>query len=162
MFVRKSQIKRKAIALLAIQEQARRGLAKKLCLRFFAPGDAELVEAVLDELENQKYLSDERYAIARLHTRSLRYGDRRLREELRHKGLDSELIDNAMGTIEKSELERARAVWTRKFGASPQDRKEHARQVRFLASRGFSFSVIEQVIKNCDESTNSEDWTNYE
>ena len=39
------------------------------------------------------------------------------------------------------ELEKARALWSRKYSAAPTDQREWARQARFLQSRGFSCAV---------------------
>ncbi len=53
-----------------------------------------------------------------------------------------------MEEFEESEFERAKTLWERKFGEVPEDqKKERARQFRFLASRGFSFKTINQIIK---------------
>ncbi|MEW5881762.1 MAG: RecX family transcriptional regulator, partial [Pseudomonadota bacterium] len=46
-----------------------------------------------------------------------------------------------------SELSRAREVWRKRFGTPPRDDAERAKQLRFLASRGFSTDVILQVVR---------------
>jgi regulatory protein len=46
------------------------------------------------------------------------------------------------------ELERARAVWAKKFSAAPADAREWARQARFLQSRGFSTEIIRKLLKH--------------
>jgi regulatory protein len=48
--------------------------------------------------------------------------------------------------LRSSELDRARAVWQGRFGAVPADARERARQMRFLAGRGFSAEVIRSVV----------------
>lgn len=47
---------------------------------------------------------------------------------------------------EESEYDRALVLWKRKFGEPPEDYKERAKQIRFLASRGFTFKTIEKVL----------------
>ena len=59
---RRKQILYKAVAALARRERSRLGLYKKLSETFNEEGDKELINSVLDELVNKKYLSDERYA----------------------------------------------------------------------------------------------------
>ena len=52
-----------------------------------------------------------------------------------------------MPELKESELEAAREVWNKKFGVTPQDEKEKAKQVRFLQSRGFGLEVVFQVLR---------------
>ncbi|MEE8207938.1 MAG: RecX family transcriptional regulator, partial [Nitrosomonadaceae bacterium] len=49
------------------------------------------------------------------------------------------------------ELETARTVWRKKFGAMPINAKERAKQIRFLMSRGFTPEIIRQVLQSQDE-----------
>jgi len=52
-----------------------------------------------------------------------------------------------MATLKATELERAQAVWQKKFGALPTNALEAARQMRFLATRGFGADVIRRAVK---------------
>ena len=75
-------------------------------------------------------------------------GAAKLKQTLREKGADDETIAAAMESAElPAELERARAIWQRKFRVAPGDQREWARQARFLQSRGFSSDVIRRVLK---------------
>jgi regulatory protein len=42
-------------------------------------------------------------------------------------------------------------VWQKRFGQEPADAAERLRQMRFLASRGFSHEVIRRVLRFDDE-----------
>ena len=55
--------------------------------------------------------------------------------------------------LKDTELQRAQAVWQKRFGqtAPASDPKDYARQVRFLAGRGFSHEVIRRVLKGIPE-----------
>ena len=143
-------IMRKAVALLALRERSRAELVQKLS-DFFSGTDSALIESVLDELESKKYLSDERFARVRLMLRSSRYGDRRLRDELRQSGISESSIDSAFEDLKETEYERAKVLWDRKFGEVAKDPKEKAKQFRFLASRGFSFRVINRILENQED-----------
>jgi regulatory protein len=70
----------------------------------------------------------------------------RLRQELLAKGVDAERVTAAMLGLRGTELDRAREVWRRRFGALPASPQEHARHARFLAARGFGAEVIQQVL----------------
>jgi regulatory protein len=63
------------------------------------------------------------------------------------KGLDPQAISEAMSALQGSELERARAIWARKFREPSQELKEQARQMRFLLARGFSPEVAKKVTR---------------
>ena len=108
------------------------------------------VEAVLDDLAKRNWLSDERAAEQLVNHRRSRFGTQRIAHELRQKGIAENLIEDALPQLEKTELEAAREVWQKKFGAGPQDAKEKARQVRFLQSRGFALDVIFKVLQMKD------------
>lgn len=114
-----------------------------------APIEAE-VDALLDWLEAHNHLSSARFAESRVHVRSARYGNLRIHQELaRH---DIDLAADAVEALRATELARARAVWARKFGASPPgDAAARARQMRFLAGRGFSADVIRRVVKDAGD-----------
>lgn len=148
---RRSLILRKAVALLALRERSVKGLSAKLRESFDEAGDTELIESVLEELKSRNYQSDERFARTRIMVRGSRYGDRRIRDELRREGLDQESIDAAFEESGSSEVERAYLLWERKFGEVAADPREKARQFRYLASRGFSFRTIEKVMRGNPE-----------
>ena len=114
----------------------------------------ENLDALLDDLTARGWLSDARAATQLLHAKRSRFGTQRIARELRQKGIAEELIGDALPGLKESELDAARSVWQKKFGALPHDEKEKARQVRFLQSRGFGFDVIFQVLR---QSTSSED-----
>jgi regulatory protein len=107
------------------------------------------VERVLDELEAARHLSDARFAETRIHARAKRQGTARIRQELARHGV--ELDPETARQLRETELERARAVWQRKYGGSPpSDPAERARQMRFLVARGFAAEVVRRVVGGRD------------
>jgi len=136
------EVRSKAIALLARREHSRMELHRKL-LR--AGCDGEIVGPVLDALESQKLLSDQRFAEGLARVRGVRYGSRRVADDLRRTGVGAEAAALVHG-LQASDDERAREVWTRKFGAAPADAAARAKQMRFLLARGFPTDVIYRVV----------------
>lgn len=110
-----------------------------------APSESD-VNALLDDLERRKMLSDHRYAEMRTRLRSPRYGDSRLRQELAQKGIDRDTIANVLSE-QPDEFTRCHALWLRKFGQPPCDMNERMKQTRHLASRGFTMRIIQQVLR---------------
>lgn len=135
---------------LSRREYSRDELSRKLMYSLVEGETPDDVTDVIAELEKRGYLSNERYAAGRVRTRSVRYGNRRLAAELKLQGVESEAIAEALSEAEP-EIDRARAVWERKFGDPPEDYKEKCRQVRFLAARGFSFDVINRVLSEAGD-----------
>jgi len=136
----------RAVALLARREHSRDELARKLLRRLEAGQDPAEVEAVLDELQRRDLLSERRYADAIVRTRAARYGNARLAQDLKARGVPADTMTSALAALGDSELQRARTVWARRFGAVPTDLQERARQTRFLERRGFSAAVIRRVL----------------
>jgi len=136
-------LRERALRLLARREHSRAELAGKL--RTYASPQEDL-EALLEDLSRRRLLSDERYAESRAHALSRKYGAARIAHELRAKGLDKELAEQASGAARATEVDRAREVWRRKFRVAPRTREERAKQMRFLQSRGFSFDAIRAVV----------------
>ncbi len=114
--------------------------------------EGEDVDEVLDELTARNWLSDTRAAEQMLSQRRSRFGVQRIVHELRQKGIGDDLIAEALPQLKETELDAAREVWLKKFGTLPQDRKEKAKQARFLQSRGFSLGTILNVLQAADES----------
>jgi regulatory protein len=79
-----------------------------------------------------------------VHARFARFGNRRIEMELRQHGLapDPDLRQQLRAT----ELARALEVWRKKFGRPATDAAGRARQMRFLAARGFSAEVVHKVV----------------
>jgi regulatory protein len=134
----------RSLQYLARREHSRAELNTKL-LPHVQPTDN--LDALLDDLEKRKWLSDERVADNWVQHRRSRFGSQRIIHELRQKGIAENLISAALPELKQSELSAARAVWQKKFTSPPQDAKEKARQMRFLQSRGFGFEIISKVLQ---------------
>lgn len=137
-------LRNRALDALARREHSRHELARKLAL--YAENPDQLND-LLDDLQARGWLSDARYAAQMANARQNRYGSRKIAFELREKGVDESLINAALDSLQGTELERARAVWQKKFGQAPASEQEKAKQIRFLQSRGFGWEVIGRVLK---------------
>jgi regulatory protein len=141
-----------AVALLARREYSRAELRGKLRRRL---GDeagpaaaAAQVEKILDELQAKGLLSEARFAAVLTRTKAHRFGAARIRHEMRQHDLPDEIVRPAIEKLEATEEERARELWRRRFGRPPIDASERARQMRFLAQRGFSTAVVLRVVRS--------------
>lgn len=144
-------LKGRALRLLAAREQSRGELEKKLKSHEETPGQ---LAVVLDDLQAKDFISEARVVESVINRRQAKLGASRIRQELFSKGIDKEAVIEAMVGLKATELDRARELWQRKFGAKsdcqPSDRAvdkaAKAKQMRFLAARGFSGDVIRRVM----------------
>ena len=140
-----TSLRARALRLLARREHSRLELERKL-----APHaqDPEELRSLLDDLARRGWLSERRVVEQVIHTRRGKFGSRRIRQDLLDKGVAEELVAEALPQLKESEVEAARKVWRRKFGAPPRNRNERARQVRFMQGRGFALDMILKIIKS--------------
>lgn len=139
------ELRERAMRLLARREHSRAELARKLGQAGF---DACDIQPLLDEFEEKRWLSDRRFAESYVADHRARAGAVKLAFDLRQRGVADDIIEAVLSDNRDSELERAQAVWQKKFGSAPADMTEKARQMRFLQSRGFGAEVIRRVINN--------------
>jgi regulatory protein len=136
-------LKGRALRLLSGREHSRLELERKLASREEEPGQ---LRRVLDDLQAKGFIDHRRVADSLVHRRGAKLGAARIRQELQSKGLDAELVAQAVGSLRATELQRARAVWRRKFERPPAGAAERGKQSRFLTARGFSPEVVRRVL----------------
>lgn len=137
-------LKGRALRLLGQREHSRLELERKLRVHETEPG--ELARA-LDELQVKGFINEQRVLESVVFRRAPRLGAQRVRQELQAKGLAPEAISRAVAELQGTEVERAREVWRRKFRETAEDPQTRAKQMRFLASRGFGAEAIRRVVK---------------
>ncbi|MBD2858482.1 regulatory protein RecX [Spongiibacter sp. KMU-158] len=151
------EIRRKAMDLLALREHSAKELKDKL-LRKFESGDE--ITVVIAQLQEDGLQSDARFAEAFCRQRvASGYGPLRIKMELAQRGVDQSLGDAYFQQHPEDWFERCEQVRLKKFGDWPkpqaeertleglkQAQKEKARQQRFLYSRGFPPSIINEIL----------------
>ncbi len=157
-----------AIYSLAMREHSRQEIYNKLRRKAFSE-DVDL-EKLLDELEQNNYLNEQRFAESFVRSRILRgQGPHKIASDLRRRGIAGSKITAAMKAVmqENDFNWRSLAIeqLEKKYGAAKvfageageaengaessnaaMDSKEKARRMRFLASRGFDGEVIRAVV----------------
>lgn len=149
----KLSLKGRALKLLAQREHSRLELQRKLAAHV---QEGEDLPAILDELETRGFISEQRVVASVIHSKASRFGTARLVQELRSKGLDDEAVREAGEQLRDTELQRATDLWRKRFGTPPADLKEKAKQLRFMASRGFSSAVASRVLREAPYSDGDE------
>jgi regulatory protein len=136
-------LKGRALRLLSGREHSRVELERKLARFEEEPG---ALKRSLDELQAKGFISEQRVIESVLHRRATKLGTARVRHELQGKGLDPQAVAQAIAQLQLSEHERALAVWRKKFGVAPASATQAAKQMRFLAARGFGADAIRSVV----------------
>ena len=133
--------------MLARREHSARELAIKLAARGYA---AEDVAETLAALAAKSLLSDARFCETYTDHRIAKgYGPLRIQHELKQRGVDAELIEQALGQLEVDWQQRLAEVRRGKFGSKlPAGFPEQARQGRFLQQRGFSTESIRRLFRS--------------
>jgi regulatory protein len=149
-------LKGRALKYLAAREHSRVELMRKLAPHAESP---EQISLVLDEFEAKGLLSAQRFADSMLHRKAARFGAARLQAELAQHQMPADIARQATQTLRETEFERAHALWLRRYGHTPQTPEDKARQMRFLAGRGFSSEVIRRVVRGQSPNGGSDDCT---
>ena len=141
------RVQNSAMRLLARREHSRAELRGKLIGRGFENG---LVEELLQGLEDQDLLSDERFANTLIASRAeTGYGPNRISLELRNRGVSEELTCESLAKAEVDWEQRVTDQVARKFGSDPaQTFPEWARRAKYLERRGFGQDAIRLAIGN--------------
>ena len=130
-------LRERALGYLTRREYSRLELKLKLQAHVV---DEDL-DGLLDDFQQRGWLSEARYVEQMVHARQAKFGSLKVAHELRAHGIDEELVDQAVATLQRDEKERAGKLWQKKFGKVAQSREEWAKQARFLQSRGFGTDI---------------------
>lgn len=147
-------LKARAVGYLSRREHSRAELARKLAPHAESP---EQLEQLLDALERENWLSNQRFADSLVHRRGARYGAARVMQEAKTHKLGSEQLGELQERLRATETERAREVWRKRFGVPPETPEARAKQIRFMVARGFSRAVVSKIIQGADEAYGDDD-----
>ena len=146
-------LRKKAMDLLARREHAVGELQRKLQAHVDGRAkaknlDASIIGDVLEKLQNEGLVSDERFTEAFVRYRCNNgYGPQRIQAELRERGVSEKIAGICLDFGDPQWFERALSVRNKRFGDDkPKDFKERARQARFLQYRGFTTDQARQVL----------------
>lgn len=149
-------LKGRALRYLAAREHSRAELERKLRPHEETPGQ---LAQVLDDLQAKDFISEPRLVESVLHRGASRLGALRIRQDLQAKGVSAAAVAEAVAGLQSSEMARAHDIWQKRFKTVAQEPRERARQMRFLAARGFGGEVVRRVVTGGarpDEDENQE------
>ena len=129
-----AQVRDRAWMLLARREHSVEELRQKLVQRGF---ESQAVDSVLADLKERGDISDVRFAETMIsHRAKSGYGPAYIRQELRKKGITSDLVASALDSADICWREIATLKYTARFaGESILDYKEWTRRASYLKRR---------------------------
>lgn len=125
---------------------------RRLMRQRVEPGERgeSAVSAVIARLKEHGYLNDAAFAetYARLRQENQKFGARRVRQDLRQKGVGADLVAKTIetGYAHTNEEALAREHLERTRIGKPENEKETARVMRRLVAAGFSTGVIYKIL----------------
>lgn len=148
---RRQALKNKAIYLLARREHSRHELNRKLIQKGFFAKD---IPDVLDELENEGLLNEQRFIGCFIRSRRARgFGPLKICAELREHGINRDLWQSNEEWREELWQNSATILCAKRFGfVAERTPEEIMRQSRYLQQRGFTSSQIKIAL--------SQNWDN--
>lgn len=121
--------------LLSKREYSELELRRKLKLKEYQPDE---IDEAIERAKAHNWQSDARFCSVYLRYRALQgYGPRRLRQELRQKGIKDSLITHSLDECEVDWFELAERIFEKKRPAV-WDLKAKQKMWRYMVSHGFS------------------------
>ena len=113
--------------------------------------DPALVPLVLARLEERGYLNDSNFAAAWVENRNVSKGisSKKLRLELRQKGIDQSVIDAVLDDSSRNDVDELRKVIERKASKYPDQQK----LIQYLLRQGFNYSDIVDELSSIESSS---------
>jgi regulatory protein len=138
----------KCLRLLRVRGRSAAELRERLRSTGFS---GKVIEKVVPELAAVGLVDDAEFARSWVASRQAAggAGRRKLRWELRRKGVAEELITRAVeqAASDEAELAQALSLARRRLKEGRQDRKSLARLRRLLLGRGFEFDTVDAVMQ---------------
>jgi regulatory protein len=129
---------------------------RRLMQKRVEPGERgeEIISTVVARLKEYGYLNDQSFAetYARLRQENEKLGQRRVKQDLKQKGVNDTLIAETLNAryAQTNEEALAREYLDRKRIKKPETPKETARVMRRLVTAGFSTTTIYKILRQWD------------
>jgi len=140
-----AKIRLTAMNFLSFREHSCHELTEKLMMKF---DQSKLISQVVNQLVSENLQSDKRFADAFVRSRIARgQGEVRIRMELRERGIELELANQAIDGCDIDWFNLALEIVKNKYGEEfVVDNREKAKRMRFLQYRGFTYDQISYAL----------------
>ena len=137
----------KALRLLGVRAYAEKELLKRLMQTFPESASRRAIEKV----RSYGYLNDEEFAAeyARHLYENKKYDLRRIKTELKIKGISDEIVSNTLKTLDNEPVKRIIVMLRSKYDSGFISEKEERRFINKLMRMGYSFGDIKSAFSEC-------------
>lgn len=141
----------KAIKLLGFSARTEKELVKRLSADY----SPEICEKVIEMLKKYGYINDAAFTASYINDsfKIKGWGSRRIKAELKIKGIAEEEISAALDNAQLDEESKACELLSKRLkGCTSPDYRERAKHYRYLVSRGFSYQVINEAFSRLTDN----------
>lgn len=153
--------KKRALYLLGTKQYCYNELYKKLKQTY----NEDAARSAADSMRDYGYVNDEEYApkLADYLIHTKRYGLRKAKYEMLHRGLSAELVENTLAEFSDEEIyEEITELLERKYYNKIADYDDRRRTIAALARRGYDYNsvkhCIEQLLEDYEDYEENEDF----
>lgn len=142
-----------AVSMLACRPCSKGEISRNLDQHHYTN---EVIELVIYKLEKENLLDDQDFSELWVQNRIGKYGVRRIRQELRHKGIPEETADEALSRVsDEQQLKNATVLaekaWLKtKSGEDP--RKSRQKIIASLVRKGYSWDIATQAVDSASQT----------
>jgi regulatory protein len=134
----------KALGFLSATRKTEREVRAYLTKRGYLP---EVSDYVVEKLQEYGFINDEEYAEAYTESAAKRKGCRRIRMELKNKGLSDGAIEGALSGLDsEKELETAKSILEKYMRGKALDRETLQKAYRYLLGKGFDYETAKAAL----------------
>lgn len=155
----KRKAKKRALYLLGVKQYCYKELYSKLRRSY----SEETARYAADAMRDYGYVNDEEYApkLADYLIHTKRYGLRKARYEMLHRGISEELVDNTLAEFSHDEIdEEITELLERRYYNKIADYDDRRRTIAALARRGYDYTSVKRCIERLLEE--KDDFEDYE
>lgn len=149
--------KKRALYLLGTRQYCYKELYDKLRRSY----DEDTSREAADAMREYGYVNDEEYApkLAEYLIRSKRWGIRKAKYEMLHRGLSAQLVENVLAEYSEDDIsEEITELLERKYYNRIADPDDRRRTIAAMARRGYDYNSVKRCIEKLLEDAEYEDY----
>lgn len=135
----------KAVDYLSHGMKTEKQMRDYLCKKGY---ETQIVADVMSKLSHYRYVDDQNYAALYVGQNAATKGERRLKQELRQRGVSQAVAEEAASSDPETERRNAFALAQKYMRGKPCDLKTLQRLQRYLCSRGYGFDIVSAVLRS--------------
>ncbi len=139
-------VKNAAFRLIARRDHSEAELKRKLAVKFTC---SDAIHAALDQLKNENYLDDKRFAETYISQQisNGKNGQLKIKNKLREKGISPDIYEPLLSDISAETFEENLCLLIEKKAENKSGNNDKNKLIRFLQGKGYYLSDIMEAIK---------------